>query len=103
MRLPNEFFAASKVETNPSSFVARLKSVMNCLRPVPTLNHSRKNIFIHKSLPICKRVFVRVDRVRTPLETPYDVIMRSEKNYVLKITIKKNPTPQSTDRRRVLR
>lgn len=67
--LPNEFFAASKVETNPSLFVARLKSVMNFLRPVPTSNHSSKSVFIHKSLPLSKRVFVLVDRVRSPLDT----------------------------------
>lgn len=56
-------------------------------------NHSKKIIFVHKSLPLCKKVFVRVDRVKTPLEPPYagpyEVIARSEKNYVVKIKEKK--------------
>ncbi|KAL4083017.1 hypothetical protein QTP88_028347 [Uroleucon formosanum] len=89
IRLPNEFFSTSKIQTDPMSFVTQLKNVMNCLRPVPTSNHSKKRVFVHKSLPLCKKVFVRVDRVKSPLERPYDgpyeVISRAEKNYVLRI------------------
>lgn len=89
IKLPNEFFSTSKIQTDPMSFVTQLKNVMNCLRPTPTSNHSKKRVFVHKSLPLCKKVFVRVDRVKSPLERPYDgpyeVISRAKKNYVLRI------------------
>ncbi|CAI6370687.1 unnamed protein product [Macrosiphum euphorbiae] len=89
IRLLNEFFSTSKIQTDPMSFITQLKNVMNCLRPVPTSNQTKKRVFVHKSLPLCKKVFVLVDRVKSPLERPYDrpyeVISRAEKNYVIRI------------------
>lgn len=87
------FFSTSKIQTAPLSFVTQLKSVMNCLRPVPTSNHSNKRVFVRKSLPLCKKVFVRIDpseaSTRRPYDGPYEVISRSEKNYMSRIKGKK--------------
>lgn len=43
IRLPNKFFSISKIQTDPLWFVTQLKSVMNCLLPVPTSIHKKKS------------------------------------------------------------
>lgn len=64
IRLPNEFFSSSSIVLDPISFAARLKNAMAIIRPMS--DHSRRRIFVHKSLSSCAKVFVRIDRVRSP-------------------------------------
>lgn len=56
-------------------------------RPVPRL--TSRNFFVHLHLYSCKKVYVRVDRVKMPLEMPYEgpyiVLCRSKHWFELKI------------------
>ena len=52
-------------------------------------NHQQTRTFVPKDLWKCSHVWLRVDRVRQPLETPYSgpypVLARSKKYFVIKL------------------
>ena len=61
---------------------------MSTLKPVTTEHKSTRTVFVHKDLMTTTHVFVRLDRVKRPLESsydgPYKVISRNEKFHNLK-------------------
>ena len=63
--------------------------------------HSRPKSFIPEDLKVCSHVWIRVDRIRKPLEAPYmgpfKVIKRSDKFFVIE-TVKGNQQSISIDR-----
>lgn len=66
---------------------------MEKIRPVPTSDHRKENVFVHASLHNCSHVFLRNDAVRKPLQQPYTdphtVIKRiSDKIFIIKINEK---------------
>lgn len=95
LRLPGDFFTNSteRYEVTRVEFLRRLKAGMESLRPVPTSNHAKTNVFVQKDLGSAPAVFVRVDAVRKPLVQPYDgpykVLGRNVKNFYLEINGKK--------------
>ncbi|KZC05517.1 hypothetical protein WN55_07092 [Dufourea novaeangliae] len=62
---------------------------MRSLRPVPTLRHGEKSVFIYKDLATTQHVFLRRDTVKKPLQAsycgPYPVIQRNQKTFVIRI------------------
>lgn len=93
LRLPGEFFSEGDSIQNPHEYVQRIREAFKNNRPV-RYNSSKKTIFVHPELEKCKRVYVRVDRVREPLEMPYEgpyeVIKRTKKWYELDIKGKRD-------------
>ncbi|GIY32064.1 hypothetical protein CDAR_411481 [Caerostris darwini] len=59
------------------------------LKPYQSKNKCKQKIFIPKDLYTCSHVFLRIDRVKKPLEPPYEgpylVLQRSPKNFLLSI------------------
>ncbi|GFY76400.1 pol polyprotein [Trichonephila inaurata madagascariensis] len=100
LRLPGEFFIATKAASDPIQFVERLRTHMQHLQPEPTRSLGKQAIFVHSELHKCAHVFMRRDSVRRPLQAPYDgpypVIKRSDKFY--KVNIHGKPTSISIDR-----
>ncbi|EZA54580.1 hypothetical protein X777_05691 [Ooceraea biroi] len=45
---------------------------MKDVRATPTAHHVKRRAFVHKELDTCTHVFLRVDRARGPLESPYE-------------------------------
>ncbi|XP_066260989.1 uncharacterized protein [Euwallacea similis] len=72
LRLPGEFFEAVQLNTDPTSFVSKLKQKMQLLQPVPPTDHSRRKIFVAPEINTCTHVFVRNDAVKKPLQPPYE-------------------------------
>lgn len=91
IRLPGDFFIEQSTKPDPDlpSFVNQLRHSMNQLKPVKQFHRNRCTPFIHRDLQQSSHVFVRVDRVKSSLEKPYDgpypVVQRSQKYYTLKI------------------
>lgn len=89
IRLPGEFFETTNLDTEPSSFVQRLKEKIQLLKPVPNSNHARHNIFVSPVLSKCTHVFIRRDSVKKPLQPPYDgpyrVLKRCEKYFTISV------------------
>lgn len=87
LKLPGEFYQQSRGVSDSTTFVRQLRDSLGKIRPVPFLHKSKRNMFVHKDLHDCKKVFVRIDRVRQPLEAPYDgpftVIKRFPKYFLL--------------------
>ena len=102
LRLPCDVVAPDTRNTSTSDFLHRLRLHMRALRPQPS-RPCRRNSHIHPDLSTCPFVFVRVDRVRKPLESPYTgpyrVLSRHDKHY----TIDRNGSPDniSIDRLKV--
>ncbi|GBL87515.1 hypothetical protein AVEN_165134-1 [Araneus ventricosus] len=73
LRLPGEFFFRKFQNTTQTQtdFLVELRRTMQQIRPVPATNHSTNKAFVHPELLKCSHVFVRVDRVRRPLQQPY--------------------------------
>ncbi|VUZ49099.1 unnamed protein product [Hymenolepis diminuta] len=68
--------------SGPLSYAARLKYHFRSIRPIPTRQNDR-TAQIHKDLSTCALVFVRVDAVRKPLQSPFKVLERKSKYFIL--------------------
>lgn len=91
IRLPGEFFGDRSDEVfDPTSYVSRLRDVVGRLIPTPTSAHTANKLFVPSALATCSHVFVRVDRVRRPLEAPYEgpfpVIARKDNYFTVRVT-----------------
>jgi len=91
LRLPGEFLQElPETYQSTTDYVANLRSVFQRIRPTTReRNFTKGNIFIHKDLHTCDSVFVRVDKVKTPADAPYDgpykVLRRAPKWFKLRI------------------
>ena len=106
LRLPGEFFShSSDDDYDPSSYVSRLRERISEIIPQQTSAHCKAKLFVPKDLQSCSHVFVRVDRVRRPLEAPYDgpfaVVSRSTDTFVVKVITKRGPEEQRINIRRL--
>lgn len=94
LKLPGEFFVDSPLsnKSDPADLVEKLRDYMRNTRPTDTRTSNKNNIFIPKDLDTCSHVFVRVDKVKPPLqpayEGPYLVIRRFRKHYVVEVNNK---------------
>ncbi|BHF76606.1 hypothetical protein SprV_0501970500 [Sparganum proliferum] len=86
VRLPGEMISPtpqSAVE-DPTNLLHRLRQFMRTLSPVPPRSSASPS-YLEKDLATCSHVYLRCDRVRRPLEPPYDgpfrVISRGTKNF----------------------
>ena len=90
IRLPAEFLSGTK-ENNvePAEVVQQLREAFRRIRPAEGSRHGNKKSFVFKDLKTATHVFVRVDRVKGPLENPYEgpfpVVERREKTYVIRL------------------
>lgn len=71
LRLPGELQQQTEQIKDSTQFVKQLRTVLRNLRPASFQNKRKMNIFIHDDLSTCKRVYVRVDKVKASLEPPY--------------------------------
>ncbi|XP_055941784.1 uncharacterized protein LOC129971834 [Argiope bruennichi] len=89
IKLPGEFFDANIPHMSPGTFINDLQNIMELMRPKETQRKSHPKIFVHKDLESTSHVFLRIDRVRKPLEPPYEgpyfVISRTPKYFTLRI------------------
>ncbi|UYV65657.1 hypothetical protein LAZ67_3004985, partial [Cordylochernes scorpioides] len=89
IRLPGEFFDASKHHLHAEEFVQQLQKQMELLKPLNEKHHSKTKVFVHKDLKTCSHIFIRTDRVKKPLEAPYEgpfpVLDRTDKYFTLKV------------------
>ncbi|UYV66054.1 hypothetical protein LAZ67_3006298, partial [Cordylochernes scorpioides] len=89
IRLPGEFFDDSKHHLHAEEFVQQLQKQMELLKPFNEKHHSKTKVFVHKDLKTCSHVFIRTDRVKKPLEPPYEgpfpVLERTDKYFTLKV------------------
>lgn len=89
IRLPGEMYSQTGEIRESSTFVRDLRNVIRKLKPAPYTVRRKDSIFVHKDLHTCKKVFVRVDKVKTSLEAPYQgpytVLKRHKHCFVLDI------------------
>jgi cleavage and polyadenylation specificity factor subunit 1 len=94
LRLPGEFFNNASAVTDTQDFVDRLRESFRRIRPAPFNVKRKEHIFIHPDLKTAERVFIRIDRVKKPLETPYEgpyrVLKRCKKYFVLDLNGKED-------------
>ncbi|GBN44508.1 Retrovirus-related Pol polyprotein from transposon 412 [Araneus ventricosus] len=83
IQLPGEFLSPTTDSPDPSTFVGKLKEVMQRLLPLKTQHHGQHSVFVSKDLSSCSHVFLRTDALRKGLQTPYEgafqVLHRNEK------------------------
>ncbi|BHF65772.1 hypothetical protein SprV_0200878500 [Sparganum proliferum] len=69
---------------DPTNLLHRLRQFMKTLSPVSPRSSASES-YLEKDLATCSHVYLRCDRVRRPLESPYDgpfrVISRGTKNF----------------------
>lgn len=92
IKVPGEFFTSnsnSNPNTDTSDFIKQLRSAMRNISPTSTRTATQPSTYIPKNLDNCSHVFIRVDRVRGPLSTPYSgpypVIRKLRKFFVVDI------------------
>ena len=101
IRIPGEFFLDEEMPPDPKFFVEKFRHHMTQVRATPISRHDRRKVFVHKDLSTCSHVFVRIDRVKKPLEHPYEgpykVLERLSDN-VFKMEIQGKATNISVER-----
>ncbi|GBN45739.1 hypothetical protein AVEN_199110-1 [Araneus ventricosus] len=84
IRLPGEFLSPTTDSPDPSTFVGKLKEVMQRLLPPKTQHHGQHSVFVSKDLSSCSHVFLRTDALRKGLQPPYEglfqVLDKNEKS-----------------------
>ncbi|BHF70922.1 hypothetical protein SprV_0401397500 [Sparganum proliferum] len=86
VRLPGEMITPTPegAVEDPTNLLHRLRQFMRTLSPVPPRSSASPS-YLEKDLATCSHVYLRCDRVRRPLEPPYDgpfrVISRGTKNF----------------------
>lgn len=90
LRLPGEFYTNNEEMTDTFSYVQQLRKAIRAVRPADQTRAKRKqSIFIHPDLSSAEYVFLRVDRVKRPLEPPYQgpfkVIKRAAKWFRIEV------------------
>lgn len=101
LRVPNEFFDDIDAVSDPEMFLTKFRSHMREVRPTATSHHIKDKFFIQKGMHDCTHVFVRVDSVKQPLESPYTgpyEIIRRESDRVFIIRKDDKETAISVDR-----
>ena len=70
LRLPGEFLVTSNLKTtpDPSTYLTRLKSIMQHTTPAPLRPHPATKSYVSDELLRCTHVFVRHDAIRKPLQ-----------------------------------
>lgn len=73
-RLPGELFVHSRDSnfTDPQDFVQKLRENLRKVGSAPTRIANNRAVYVPKSLLDAEYVFVRVDRVKTSLQSPYE-------------------------------
>ncbi|BHF66831.1 hypothetical protein SprV_0200985400 [Sparganum proliferum] len=73
LRLPGEMITPTSrgADETPDNLVHRLRQFMRSLSPVPPRAPMTES-YVEKDLDNCTHVFVQCDRVRQPLESPYE-------------------------------
>nr|VZI45204.1 unnamed protein product [Spirometra erinaceieuropaei] len=86
VRLPGQMISPTPrvAVEDPTNLLHRLRQFLRTLSPVPP-RPSVSESYLEKDLATCSHVYLRFDRVRRPLEPPYDgpfrVISRGTKNF----------------------
>ena len=85
---PNLFFNWKTLQEDPISFTSKLAARMETISFVLTRFSCNGQSHVAPELQSCKQVWVKVDRVKRPLESPYsgpyDVVQRSEKFFKIR-------------------
>ncbi|GFU03804.1 transposon Ty3-I Gag-Pol polyprotein [Nephila pilipes] len=89
LKLPGEFFSTSLPNASVPEFLQSLRCHVRALKPVLASRPSSCPVFISKDLFPSPCIFLRLDRVRRPLEPsyagPYKVVKRTPKIFTLGI------------------
>lgn len=88
LRLPGEIFTSAQITPSNHIYVTELREAFRKIRPA-SFRQKKDRVFVHPDLTDCKRVYVRVDRVKAPLEPPYDgpflVLKRTKKWFTVDV------------------
>lgn len=88
MRLPAEYFLPTNQQANPE-FANLLKERMGKVRPQPITRHGERKVFVFRELEPSPYVFLRLDAISVPLQSPLDVpfkvTQRGEKTNTIKV------------------
>lgn len=91
LRLPAEVFipSSNNISEDIPDFIVDLKKAFKEIEPTGPKQKSNATHYIPKDLNNCDQVFVRVDKVKTglqaPFEGPFDVVRRFRKFFVVNI------------------
>nr|VZI31062.1 unnamed protein product [Spirometra erinaceieuropaei] len=101
LRLPGEMITPTSrgADETPDNLVHRLRQFMRSLSPVPPRAPMTES-YVEKYLDSCIHVFVQCDRVRQPLESPYEgpfrVLARNAKIFRILCSDKDDVTSMAT-------
>ncbi|XP_037959063.1 uncharacterized protein LOC119688458 [Teleopsis dalmanni] len=87
LRVPGQLLSQKCQKPGETDFVSSLRNALAQLKTINGSRHGHHPVYVPNDLLTSKFVFVRVDRVRAPLEQPYEgpfqVLQRDEKYFVI--------------------
>lgn len=89
LRIPAEFFIEQRSDITESDFIKDFRHAITQMQPVPIEHKNKSKVFIHPELKHSKFVFIRCDRVKTPLQSsyegPYLILEKQDKFFKLRV------------------
>lgn len=86
--IPNMCFSHKELKDDPCEFTRKLAEKLQTISFQPTRFEQKLKVHLPDELKRCKKVWVRVDRIKRPLESPYsgphEVVSRNDKFFKLK-------------------
>lgn len=101
LRIPGEFFLNEELPPDPQWFIEKFREHMRKIRATPVAHHNKNKVFAHRTLYTCSHVFVRIDAVKKPFESPYEgpyEVMERPTDRVFTVKVNGSPTNISTER-----
>ncbi|GFW94236.1 transposon Tf2-11 polyprotein [Trichonephila clavipes] len=102
LRLPSDMIDMSNIPFCDNNFITNLCNRMQQLNPVATSAHCTDQYYIHSSLQSSSHIFLRINRVQSPLRQPYTgphkVLSRIDKTITIDVNGRKTTVFFSLDR-----
>ena len=94
LKLPSDMLDTSVVQPCAQDFVNNLCGAMRNLNPIATSAHGATKCYVNPAIETCTHVFLRVDKVKPPLQQPYTgphkVVSRNNKTLCIELNGRKS-------------
>ncbi|KAJ8722994.1 hypothetical protein PYW07_004174 [Mythimna separata] len=89
LRLPGEFFVENNKDYDPYTALQNIRDTIKQYKPKSTKSHNTNSFFVYSDLRNCTHVFLRDDKIKrsltSPYQGPYKVLERNEKVYKIQL------------------
>lgn len=92
--MPGELIQNNNIDLSQTEFVLNLQEAMRAIRPSAAAHHGNRDAYIPKNISSSSHVFMRIDKVKPALSSPYSgphrVLERRQRYFIIDVNGKKS-------------